>query len=125
MCLYLFAEAALESPVGRWAHFAPHRRSSHPQEEEREAEDLGPPPAEPLFHHSLPVHLLCFLPQPPRGLSVPANISAAGRSECNNTHHKQNFLKGSHEQRPSCVHLSYGWDVWLIWSTMVVGHKGM
>lgn len=72
---YLFAAEAPGSPADRWGGCAPHRRNSRPQEGGRAAGGLGPLPTEPLFHHSSPAHLLCFLPLPPHGLSVPAEAA--------------------------------------------------
>lgn len=78
---YLSAAAGPGSPAGRWGGYAPRRRSSRPQEGGKAAGGLDPPPAEPLAHHFLPAHLLCFLPLPPRGLSAPAHTQTHTNSE--------------------------------------------
>lgn len=113
--LYLSAAAAPGSPADRWEHFAPHRRSSRPRGEGREAEDPGPPPAELLFHRSWPARRPCFLPLPPRGRSAPAETEAARASE----------RVGTREQQPCGACPTHRRDVRLIWSTVVVGHQGV
>lgn len=131
------------SPAGHLGGCAPHHRSNRLLGGGKAAEGLDPPLAEPLSHHSSPAHLQCFLPLPPRGLSVPVckPTQVKGKERLTSyfnmtlAYHGW-FTKYIKVYTTVClfkfrsnviwsVLFSYRRDVRLIRGTMVVGHEGM